>query len=238
LAGACPQTSDAIDTDRPDTTNSAIVVPEGSLQNENGVNISRIGADEVFDGTNSRLRLGVSPCLELLVDLPNYVGVFEHRQASGFGDVAPAVKWQISPAPGKFDLSAVVGAALPTGAREIAGPGVQPYLQFPWSIELAKDWSLNGMETEFFTPSDPSVRSSNQSTISLERETTEQTFLFVEYVGTFPDRGASSQLFNWGGGYRMTQKQQIDFHISWGLDRNAPTYVLGVGYSFRLDHFL
>jgi hypothetical protein len=38
--------SDAIETDRPDTTNSAIVVPAGSLQNENGINVSRQnGAD-------------------------------------------------------------------------------------------------------------------------------------------------------------------------------------------------
>jgi hypothetical protein len=47
--------------------------------------------------------------------------------------------------------------------------------------------------------------------------------------------GGGSHLFNSGGGYRITDTQQIDFHIAIGLNRNAPTYIFGIGYSFRLD---
>src|SRR5271165_1476391 len=36
----CPQTDAAIATDRPDVTNSSLVVPRGSLQSENGINVS------------------------------------------------------------------------------------------------------------------------------------------------------------------------------------------------------
>jgi hypothetical protein len=234
----CPQPSEPIDTDRPDTTNSANVVPADSVQEENGINVSRSGSSEVFDGTNSRVRFGFAPCLEVLVDLPNYIGAVGGRQPSGFSDVAPALKWQVSPAPGRFDLSIVAGAALPIGVEAIAGPGVQPYLQIPWSVGLGGGWTLNGMETEVFTPSDPSSRTSNQSTATIEKDTTKKSFLFVEYVGNFPDHSANNQLFNFGGGYRITDRQQIDFHLGWGLDRDAPDYVFGVGYSFRLDHFL
>ena len=114
---------------------------------------SRDGGRTV-DGTNSRWRLGIAPCLEVLVDIPTYFGNIKAPGSSGFSDVAPAVKWQISPVPGKIDLSMTVGAALPTGALEIAGRGVQPYLQFPWSWELHDGWALNGMFTEFFRPSE------------------------------------------------------------------------------------
>jgi hypothetical protein len=44
----------------------------GSLQNENGINISRRRGADIFDGTNSRWRLGVAPCLEALIDLPRF----------------------------------------------------------------------------------------------------------------------------------------------------------------------
>src|SRR5260370_33502227 len=125
----CTQTSAPIATDRPDVTTSSVVVPAGSLQNENGANVSRRAGADVFDGTNSRWRLGIAPCFEVLIDLPNYVGTFRGAGASGFGDVAPAFKWQISPVPGKVDLSMTIGAGLPTGACAIAGPGVPP--QFP-----------------------------------------------------------------------------------------------------------
>jgi hypothetical protein len=98
-AEECTQPSNPIETDRPDTTNSSIVVPVGSLQNENGINISRGDGADIFDATNSRWRLGVAPCFEVLIDVPNYVGTVHGAGASGFGDVVPSVKWQVSPIP-------------------------------------------------------------------------------------------------------------------------------------------
>src|ERR1700755_2772147 len=115
-ADSCPSAKDEIATDRPDVTNSSIVVPVGSLQNENGVNFSMRDVGRTIDGTNSRWRLGIAPCLGLLVDLPTYVAPLQRPADSGFSDVSPAVKWQISPIPGKVDLSVVFGMALPTGS--------------------------------------------------------------------------------------------------------------------------
>jgi outer membrane putative beta-barrel porin/alpha-amylase len=236
-AAECTQPSSPIETDRPDVTNSSIVVPVGSLQNENGIDTSRDHGANVINGTNSRWRLGIAPCLEVLVDLPTYVTVWRGDGPSGFGDIAPAVKWQISPVPGKFDLSLTAGAALPTGATAISGPGVQPYLQVPWSIDLGEGWAVTGMETNFFTPRSD-AKSTYQSTVTIEKEIAERSFLFVEYVGSFPSNGRNSQLLNSGGGYRIDDHHQIDFHVGVGLDRNAPNYIFGVGYSFRIDRFL
>jgi hypothetical protein len=232
----CTRPENPIETDRPDITNSSIVVPVGSVQNENGINVSRRDGADIFDGTNSRWRLGIAPCLEVLIDLPNHVGTFRGSGPSGFGDVAPAVKWQVSPSPGKFDLSVTAGVGLPTGAVAVAGPGAQPYLQFPWSVEIGGGWEVTGMVTNFFTPADPMNRYMNQSTFVIERQFGERAFLFAEYVGEFPVVGATAQFFNSGGGYRITDSQQIDFHVAFGLNRNAPAYAFGVGYSFRRDH--
>jgi Putative MetA-pathway of phenol degradation len=236
-AAECTQPNSPIETDRPDVTNSSIVVPAGSLQNENGIDTSRDHGANILNGTNSRWRLGIAPCLEVLVDLPTYVTTFHGDGPSAFSDIAPAVKWQISPLPGKFDLSITAGAALPTGATAISGPGVQPYLQVPWSIDLGGGWAITGMETNFFTPRSD-AKSTYQSTVTIEKEIAERSFLFVEYVGSFPSNGRNSQLLNSGGGYRIDDHHQIDFHVGVGLDRNAPNYIFGIGYSFRLDGFL
>src|SRR5260221_1631399 len=144
-ADACPTAKDGIATDRPDVTNSSIVVPTGSLQSENGVNISARDGGRTIDGTNTRWRLGVAPCLELLADVPTYFANIRAPGSSGFSDVAPAVKWQVSPIPGKVDFSLVFGLALPTGAADIAGRGAQPYLQMASSLEVRDGWGLSGM---------------------------------------------------------------------------------------------
>ncbi|MGZ3292348.1 MAG: transporter [Xanthobacteraceae bacterium] len=234
-ADACPKAGDEIATDRPDVTNSSLVVPVGSLQSENGVNVSAQDGSRILDGTNTRLRLGVAPCLELLVDLPSYFAAARGPASSGFSNVAPAVKWQISPVPGKIDLSAVVGVALPTGTSDIAGLGAQPYVQFPWSWELHDGWGLSGMVTAFLHPDDPISKVVTQTTFVIEKKVSERASLFLEYVGDYPDHFSSSQLLNSGGTYRLTSTQQIDFHVAFGLNHLAPNYIFGVGYSFRLD---
>src|SRR3984957_6427175 len=234
FADQCPQKESPIETDRPDVTNSSLVVPQGSFQDESGIDFAKRDGGHEFDGTDSRLRWGVAPCLEILVDVPSYFAAISGPLKSGFTDVAPAVKWQISPLPGKIDLSATLGVGLPTGTKAIAGPGVQPYVQFPWSWQLSGGWSVNGMLTNFFTPADPINKVSTETSLVLEREFAERAFLFIEYVGDYHVHGGPSYLFNSGGGYRITPTQQIDFHIGVGLNDNAPAYIFGMGYSFRI----
>jgi Putative MetA-pathway of phenol degradation len=226
---------DELATDRPDVTNSSLVVPTGSFQSENGVNLTARDGARVVDGTNTRWRLGVAPCLELLVDLPSYVGNVGAPGISGFTDVAPALKWQVSPIPGKFDVSVVLGAALPTGTTEIAGRGTQPYLQLPWSLELHDGWGISGMLTEFFRPEEVTARRITETTFVLEKKLNGTFSLFTEYVGDYPESASSTQLINSGGLYRLSPKEQIDFHVAFGLNRNSPPYIVGVGYSFRID---
>jgi hypothetical protein len=234
-ADSCPSTKDEISTDRPDVTNSSLVIPAGSLQIENGINFSARADDRAVDGTNTRLRAGIANCFEFLVDAPTYYANFHGSQGSGFSDVTPALKWQISPVPGKVDLSAVLGVALPTGSAGIAGPGAQLYLQFPWSWELLSGWGLSGMFTEFFHPTDPISKRITETTFSIEKKVTERASLFVEYVGDYPESGSPAQLLNSGGLYRLSPNQQVDFHIALGLNHNAPSYIVGVGYSIRFD---
>jgi Putative MetA-pathway of phenol degradation len=234
-ADTCPTSKDEIATDRPDVTNSSLVVPTGSLQSENGLNLVARDGGRTIDGTNSRVRLGLAPCLELLVDLPIYFANINTPGRSGFSDVAPAIKWQVSPIPGKFDLSLVAGIALPTGAIDIAGPGAQPYLQVPWSWELRDGWGVSGMFTEFFRPSDLKTKNITETTFVLEKKLTEHFNLFTEYVGDYPEGAGPSLLLNSGAVYHMNRTQQVDLHIAFGLNHNAPAYIVGVGYSLRFD---
>ena len=91
---------------------------------ENGLNFTGAQGSEILDGTSTRLRFGLARCLEFLVDLPSYSTTVRGSASLGFSDIAPAIKWQISPLPGTVDLSVIFGAALPTGSANISGQGV------------------------------------------------------------------------------------------------------------------
>jgi hypothetical protein len=237
-AGECPSPQSEIATDRPDVTNSSLVVPDGSIQIENGLNTSGQSTAKGFDGSNSRLRFGVAPCLEVLIDVPSYVGRLTGTVDTGFTNVTPGVKWQVSGLPEPANLSVVFGVGLPTGTPAITGAGFQPYLQFPWSYELGDGWGISGMFTSFFRPSDLANHQTSEATFVIERKISEKLALFAEYVSDTPSRGASTALFNVGGGYLLNRTEQIDFHLAFGLNRNSPDYIIGVGYSYRWDNIL
>ncbi|GAC1430115.1 MAG: hypothetical protein NVSMB6_29130 [Burkholderiaceae bacterium] len=105
----------------------------------------------------------------------------------------------------------------------------------PWSWELHDGWGLSGMLTEFFRPSDLTNKRITETTFVIEKKVTAKASLFVEYVGDYPEGASPSQLLNSGGVYRLSQTRQVDFHIAFGLNHNAPNYIVGVGYSFRFD---
>jgi Putative MetA-pathway of phenol degradation len=230
----CPGTESEIQTDRPDVTNSSFVVPNASLQAENGINLTGRPASRSIDGTNTRIRLGVAHCAELLVDLPDYFHSVHDGGPTGFSDVMPAVKVQLGPLPGGVVFSATAGLGFPTGASRISGHRYNPYVQFPWSREIGGGWSLSGMLTQFWFTGQKS-NAISEATFVVEREVGAHADLFVEYVGDYPNHGGPSQVINSGGAYQFTARQQIDFHAGFGLTSRSPSYFFGLGYSIRFD---
>ena len=229
----CPTQTDDIETDRPDVTNSSLVVPAGSFQVENGTNYSAMGRARIVDATNSRLRLGVDRCTELLLDLPTaFLTTRGSRRAAG-SDVAPGLKRQF--VSGAFSASGVIGVLLPTGDPRISGHGYSPYLQLPWARELANGWGISGMVTLTMTPSETRTNPTSQVTLVIEHTVGDRGDVFIEGIADIPAQGHALKRLNSGASYRLTPTQQIDFHVGMGLDAASPDWFAGIGYSFRFD---
>ena len=236
FADGCSDASQDIVTDRPSVTNSGVVVPTGSLQMENGTNWTTHPGQGTLDGPNTRFRFGIGGCTEMLVDLPDYTGGVYGHGPSGFSDVAPAIKHQFGGLPDGTNLSATVGLGLPTGARAISGSGLNPYLQFPWTQDLGGGWTAGGMLSTTWITGEPQSTTVFQPSFLIDRQVTEHSDVFAEYIGDYQTRGSPGQQLNFGGSYRLTQTQQVDFHVGFGLNRNSPDYFVGIGYSLHFDH--
>jgi hypothetical protein len=236
-ADTCSTIASEIDTDRPDVTNSSRVVPYGSLQAENGVDWTVRQGSNVLSGTETRLRLGVAECTEVLADVPTYFYSLNGRASSGFSDLVVSIKREL-PVPLGFHLSAAGGLGFPTGASKISSHGYDPYIQFPWSRRLTNVWSLHGMFTVTWFTSQHISNPTFEPTLSLERDLGLTRDMFVEYVGDYPNHLRPSQILDGGGSWRVTRLQQLDFHVGFGLNSSSPDHFFGIGYSFRLDGLL
>ena len=233
-ADSCPNSADEISTDRPDVTNSSLVVPYGSLQVENGVDETRRQGSNVVSGTETRLRLGVAQCTEVLADVPTYFYSLNGRASSGFSDLVVSVKREL-PVPLGFHLSATGGLGFPTGASRVSTHGYDPYIQIPWSRRITDDWSLHGMFTVTWFTSQHTINPTFEPTLSVERELGPAGDAFVEYVGEYPNHARPAQILDGGGSWRVTRLQQLDFHVGFGLNSSSPDHFFGIGYSFRFD---
>jgi hypothetical protein len=234
-ADSCPTSAEEIATDRPDVTNSSLVVPYGSLQAENGVDWTVRHGSNVLDGTNTRLRLGIAHCTEFLIDVSNSFLSINGSQPSGFSDFVVSFKRQL-PVPFGFDLSATAGVGFPSGSSRISGHGYEPYIQFPWSHKIADGWQVVGMFTFTWFPSESARNPTFEPTLSIEKEF-RSSDVFVEYVGDY-DHQRPTQIVDTGGSWRLTKTQQLDFHAGFGLNSSSVDHYFGIGYSFRLDGLL
>jgi Putative MetA-pathway of phenol degradation len=229
-------TNPEIVTDRPDVTESSIVVPKGSLQIENGATWTSDHGSQSLDFSESLIRFGASSQTEIRIVAPNYFGSISGPDSpSGFGDIALGMKQHLGPLPGGFDLSVIAAISLPTGASRVSSHGFDPFIKFPWSKELSAGWSLGGMQSLFWNTDSGKRNGVWEPTFYIEKEITKPWDAFAEYAGDFAQWGPSKQIAHFGTAYRVTPSQQVDFHFGFGLSHDAPSSFFAVGYSFRID---
>jgi len=224
-----------IATDRPAVTNSSVVVPAGSLQVENGFLKTSSQGQSVLDGPESLVRFGVTKRTELRFTAPDYFHNLSAGGGSGFGDFAFGVKEQLGPTPGKFDVSAILFLSFPTGANGVSSGGYDPGLQVPWSRALSANWTAAGMLSVYWPTKGRTRNVTGESTFLIDRQLTKPWDAFVEYAGDFPEVGGPRHLLHFGTALKLTEQQQIDFHVGVGRSSAAVDHLIGIGYSFRFQ---
>jgi len=228
-------TAGPIATDRPAVTNSSVVVPAGSLQVENGFLETRSQGQSIVDGPESLVRFGIAKRTELRLTVPDYYYNLNAGPGSGFGDLALGVKQQLGPIPGKFDVSVIVFLSFPTGADTVSSGGYDPGVQVPWSRALSANWTAAGMFSVYWPTQNGTRNVTGESTFLFDRQLTKPWDAFVEYAGDFPEVGGPRHLLHFGTALKITQHQQIDFHVGVGLSSAAVDHLVGIGYSFRFQ---
>jgi hypothetical protein len=216
-----------IATDRPAVTASSAVVQKGMFLFENGFT----DTTGTLDFPETLMRFGLTASTELRLTAPDYYGNLSPQ--SGFGDLAFGVKQQLTNSAG-FQLAAIVSLSVPTGKSGISSGKVDPSLQLPWSSKLSANWTMAGMLSVYRTVDDGVRGVLGETTFLFDRQLTGPWDAFLEYVGDFPNTGGPRHLLHIGTSYKLSSRQQVDFHTGVGLSSAAPKHFVGIGYSFLL----
>jgi hypothetical protein len=223
-------------TDRPDFTESGIVVPMGSLQFEGGLTWeSNAGDVRSFSGPELLVRWGLTSRLELRFGFPDYVGVWNGQAQSGFADPSIGTKLQLGPIAEGWDLATVVTVSAPGGEAGFSSDGWDPSVILTTGGGIGGTWSLGSQvfgelatnmgDREFFWGGTLVLGTSigSQGT----------TGAFFELAATMPEEGTTAVTFHHGYTHLLTKTLQFDVHGGAGLTESAPDFFIGAGLVYR-----
>lgn len=228
---------DFIDTNRPSFCQSALVVPQGSVQLENGGLYQHFQHGfSYFEVPENEVRVGLLKKTEFQVLTPMFATLDGNSdKISGATDLSEiGLKQQVGPYK-NFVASFVGSLSVPTGRSEFGSTGVRPQFRVPYAYALNEKLTIAGMQS--LTVNDSGRSASYQPFVMVTRAFGKdlKTVAFVEYAGFFNKHAPSLQIAHFGGYHKIKRHHQIDIHFGFGLDKSSPAAFVGTGYSYRFD---
>lgn len=228
-----------METDRPDFTETTKAVPRGSLQVELGAFWDREDDADIhtWHVPEALLRLGIRDGTELRFVAPEAVMVRGDDTINAAGDIEVGLKQELPSLPGKIDLALMPMVTLPTGGRRVSANSVEGSATLLWSRDFGEKTELGG-NLEFGVvrnDADSGMTFAFTPTVVLYRQFTEKWGGLIEYRGDFTADGRAGNLMHYAMTYKITPLHQLDVRFGHAVSRDAPTLLVGVGYSFRLD---
>lgn len=216
-------------TDRPDFTESAVVVPLGGVQVEAGATVEFANDAEVISGPELLVRWAPVERLELRFGAPDYLGGTGVSDG-GFGDPSLGLKAQFGPLNG-WDLGAIATVSIPVGDDAFSTNAVDPELIFTAGRDLSS-WASLGGQVQAERDGSANVWTVG-GTVVLGLGLSERIGTFVEVASSAPDGGASTTFLHHGYTFLVTPTVQLDVHGGPGLTDASPDAFVGAGLSVR-----
>jgi hypothetical protein len=241
-----------IETDRPDQTESASVVPRGLVQIEAGYVYTRLNPDEGVVSEISQIpatliRYGLTETFELRFDWAGYIS--EERQtgsvdedSSGSGNTALGVKVSLREEQGAApQLAILVNFIMPTGKKGFRTERIDPSVRVLGAHTLSERLSLGwNAGVTMFTIEDPGLEldsfAAGSYTAALGIGISDRWGSFVEFFGLIPFSGPPGNEHGFDGGFTLLARNnlQFDVYAGFGLSDRAIDRFGGIGLSVRL----
>lgn len=242
--------TEALVTDRPDQTESAAIVPAGSVQIELGwareVDESSGVRAEVDGVPGTLIRIGLVERVELRLGWTGWTdetvrAAGQTRDVSGSGDATVGAKVLLRRGSnGGPQVAVLFGTTVPTGDEDVTRDAHDPSFR----ISIAHDWTPRlsvgyNVGVAWETEPDPVLGDETvaigQYTVALGIGLRARWGAFVELYGDLPIEGGEPEhAFDGGVTYLLRPNLQLDLAAGVGLSDAASDWFVGLGVSFRL----
>lgn len=229
----------SIGTSRPSFTDANTTVPQGSFQVESGATYTDYsGGTRSWTTPETLLRLGATKNTELRFTTPSYTYLrADHsgRLLNNFGDISAGLSHHFA-LPGKIDMAVIPILNIPTGADIASSNSLDPQLRVSIGHAVTSKLAIGGhLDTRWNTGRAATAKAVLNPTFITYYYPIPKLGFFVEYSGFYPTTGKTTQFVQTGALFVPTPRQQFDVRIAAGLNKVSPDFLVGFGYSFRVD---
>jgi hypothetical protein len=228
-------------TDRPDFTESTVVIARGFLQVETGFTYEREETGDVRVSTVTvpqlLVRLGVSQRLELRLATDGIVSAATGRtRVTGMADLETGVKIHLfDQEHAGVDVAILPLVSWPTGNAAVTSEGVDPTLKVAWARDLPAGFGVSG-NYNVASLSDP-IRRFTQETLSFSFSHNLVAGLdsYIETYGFMPMERDSRAgwTIDFGASRIVHDNLQFDVEGGRGITDAAPNWFVGFGFAIR-----
>lgn len=237
-------------TDRPDQTESALVVPAGSVQVEVGATYIRDDVDgirtEAWEVPGTLVRVGLSERFELRIGWSGWVdaeqsgrGLRHTFDGSGDAELGGKVAFGSWGEEGP-EVALLFGTSVPVGDDDLTSDAWDPSFRLsvahalPGGVDLG--WNLGmAWATEGAGSGGEHTLSEAIYTVAVGFEVSERVGAFVELYGAFGGSagGAPRHALDGGLTFALRDHLQLDVAAGVGLSDAAEDSFVGIGLSYR-----
>ena len=246
-----PVSSPELASDRPDRTESSLVLPKGFIQMESGWNLSRSSTDPctatVHQFPDTLVRIGFLKRAEGRIawtggTWQTTAGANGGLRSSGIGDLEVGTKLFLRGQKGWLpETSVIAGTVLPTGSGWISSGRIDPSLRLAMSNGLSENVSVGyNIAISWQTGKTPSGA---RDTVAVAEYSTslgvglgKRAGLFFEFFGSSPVNagGGPANALDAGLTFLALGNLQFDCSGGFGTSRASDDWFAGAGVVWRL----
>jgi len=224
-------------TDRPDFTESAVVVPAKMVQIESGVGYSKFGDVKEFSFPNALARIGLGHNFEVRLGFPGWLNIDVNDKSEMYlNDLLFEAKYQLTKADAEIPMALMFVATLPTGDDEVSAESAE----FGFKFAIARD--LNDRLSLGVNVGAISVEVADErellslASVSLGIGINEKVGAFVETFAEMPKEATWQPSVDGGFTYLFTPEAQLDAYVGIGLNDYASDMFAGLGFTIRFGY--
>lgn len=229
------QTSETIQADRPDQTETPHIVPAGMFQLESGFSYIKNETNSSSQYLPSALwKYGINDTFELRLITEFLNEEVNNNKTIGLKPIQIGCKIKISEEKGIIPKISFIGhLSIPnTASSQYKTDFYAPRFRFVMQHTLSDKFSLSynlGGEWDGFT-AQPTFIYTLTSGFSI----TDKLGSYIELFGFAPQKDKANHNFDGGFTYLINNNFMLDLSSGFGITENAPDYYVALGFSFRI----